>query len=150
MYLALEKSRTGIDCLINAFSGGKGYAHVDLVFTDKMFFTSIAIAHDGIPAGVVLHPERPHPLELWDWLPLNLTLEQEAVVRANAAKLVGAPYDWNGIWRWVLPWMHEHPTRYFCSEAVTAAFQPLFIPDTVKAWKVSPNDIPEVFKELAL
>lgn len=148
--LALEKPTTCVDHLIDRLSGHRGYCHVDLVFTNGDIFTSMSRAHDGYNAGVVLGHPRPHPPEKWDKITLNLNLDAEEVVRDNARALVGHPYDWAGIWRWVWPWSKEHPEAYFCSEAVVAAFLPDFLPEDTKAWKVSPNDIKDVFAGLIL
>lgn len=48
---------------------------------------------------------------------------------------MGQPYDWFGLFGWVLPWRVSTRKWWFCSEAVAEAM------GLAKSWRISPNDL---------
>jgi hypothetical protein len=48
---------------------------------------------------------------------------------------MGEPYDWFGLFGWVLPWRVSCRKWWFCSEAVAEA---MGLPES---WRISPNDL---------
>lgn len=48
---------------------------------------------------------------------------------------MGAPYDWFGLFGWVIPWRVSYRKWWFCSEAVAEAI------GMPQSWRTSPNDL---------
>lgn len=101
------------------------YSHCELVFGDGMCGSASFI--DG---GVRLKRIELDPAH-WDLLDLPGELEPYARewFRANT----GAPYDLVGNVRFVLPWIDDCETGWFCSEALGAALR------WKEPWRYGPN-----------
>lgn len=143
--LAFYKASNGsvIDRLINRFSGNAGYSHVEIVFSNGMFFTSSP--RDG---GVRLKVIKPDPNH-WDFINLHLTTEQEQTIWDWALKQAepnwpnGKPsikYDWNGVIGFLLP-LSDNPNDKFCSEECLEALQLIDWGPAVRPITVSPNSL---------
>ena len=129
---------------INWLSGNNGYWHSDLVFSDDYSFTST------ISKGVILVPkaERKYQLEYWDFFDIIITPEQEAQVRKNAESIVGSPYDYLGVARWIIPFVGQSKTRYFCSESNVEVFNenPPNMLNNLEPYRVNPNHMLPIFR----
>jgi hypothetical protein len=131
--------------LIDLLSGGDGFCHVELIFSDGLSFSSTTM--DGKPEGVRFkqinysHPER------WDIIDLpQITPELEAKGRAYAETLVGQPYDRFGVARFVLPFMRQHATAWFCNEVVIDVGHVMEQWLGVVAWEIGPNVFRRIVK----
>jgi hypothetical protein len=124
---------------INRLSGGDGFCHVELVFSDGISFSSTTLDPEGGDKGVRFkwinysHPEE------WVFVQLFPSYGGEQRIREKAESIVGKPYDTRGTLRFAIPLLKEHPDAYFCSEADLTALHadPLF-PATV-AYQTGPN-----------
>ena len=73
---------------------------------------------------------------------LDLTPEQEAVVRAYAEKQIGKPYDWIGDAHFVTRQDYENQPddKWFCSELVFESIgQVLWLFARTRGWQVAPD-----------
>jgi hypothetical protein len=123
-----------LDNLIDALSGGGGFSHVELVFSDGQCFSSST--RDGCegsdsqgrfnrPDGlrfttIDFKPDR------WKFFDIPASAEDEAAIRAWCEKETAnrlARYDYPGVLAFVNWWSREHPAKWFCSEAAVAALQ---------------------------
>jgi hypothetical protein len=158
-----KKRRDGnsIDELLDLFSGGGGYYHAELLFSDGLSFTSTTMdftsnGPDGTRFKRIDYHEHP---ERWDLIPVPTTAVEEEVVRAFCRAQIGCRYDKAGCVRFVIPFWKEHPDKWFCSEVVCAALQQLFARGVetdatrvirrlrgVKAHKVAPNSLAKLLR----
>ena len=132
-YCATHPKSPWLSRLTDWLSGGYGYSHVEMVFSDGMSFSSSAFDSVDLPDGRTLkngvrikqidyahHPDR------WRLVPLPfVSPKDERAMREWAEKTwaEGHGYDFNGVSRFVLPWMREHPEKYFCSEVCATAME---------------------------
>lgn len=99
---------------IKRFTFGE-YSHVSLVFRmhgREEEFESIQ------GKGVITHP--PHSAEDKEFVELAVPMNEEQVVNAHitAMSLLGAKYDWAGVWGFVRRKKRHSPDKWFCSEYV--------------------------------
>jgi len=118
MQIAFRKrAKSFFSSVIRIWTRGK-YSHVELVFSDGMYFSS----QEGEGVRFKAIPIDP---EHWDYLPLAILPAKEAEIRAECEDWVGAKYDWRGIAFSFLPipigW--QHFDRWFCSEICAAMLQ---------------------------
>lgn len=103
-----------------------------------MSFSSTTL--DDGPSGVRFRRINYSNPETWTFYDVPTTRDQEETIRAKAAELAGAPYDHLGVIRFVVPWMKEHPTRYFCSEVCLTALQAAALfRELGDPWRMPPN-----------
>jgi hypothetical protein len=145
MRLAFKKSSGFTGKLIDWLSGGDGFCHVELIFSDGISFSSTTMDEEkpGVRFKQIAYS---HP-QTWVFVELAVTEDQEAQMVCKAIEIEHAPYDYRGVARFVLPWMPEHPTAYFCSESVLTALQAGGLFPGIKPHKVSPNRLYEMAKE---
>ena len=63
------------------------------------------------PANEVLkHPKR------WSYVECDVDLERLEVAMQESNKLVNKPYDYAGIWGFVIPFVKNNPDKWYCSE----------------------------------
>lgn len=109
------------------------YSHVELVFSDDLWFSS-SPRDDGVRyRAIEFIPEH------WDMIDLSVTPEEEATIRIWCDGKVGAGYDWWGVLHFYLRFLPQSKDKWFCSEIVLAALQNIGWFAGVKAWRVSPN-----------
>lgn len=116
--------------LIDAFSGFGGVCHCELVFANGDCFSST------LEEGV-----RFTRRDLTGWIlePLDLTAGEEEIVRVFGQRELGSPYDKWGVARFVLPFLKESPTAWFCSEICIAGLARVNRLMQYDPWRVSPN-----------
>lgn len=103
------------------------YSHCELVFSDGMS-GSASYIDGGVRLKHIDYSQHP---EHWDFLDLPEYLEPYAHdwFESNA----GASYDLAGNVRFVLPWVRDSETGFFCSEAFGAALR------WREPWRHGPN-----------
>jgi hypothetical protein len=92
MKLAFYKSKYGnwADKGIDWWTGGHGYSHCEIVFSDGMSFS--ASQRDNITRFKDITYN-----EKWDLVELDIDEMTENIIRAKAEGLQGKKYDWIGI-----------------------------------------------------
>jgi hypothetical protein len=117
------------------------YSHVELQFSNgRRFFTS---GH-GVFQGA--HMVRDHRLygPLWDAILIPVTQEQEDATQRVAFALIGLPFDFRGLFRFLLPGRPRRKGKY-CSALILDVLQNgLHMFSGVKP-KVSPNGLHRLF-----
>ena len=113
------------------------YSHCELVFSDGMFISS-SPRDGGVRQKFII------PDENWVLCDLPVSDWSERSIRHWAEllcdKKVG--YDWNGVYRFGMPWMKEHPELYFCSEFCLAGLQSQnYFLTAGKPFKASPGSL---------
>jgi hypothetical protein len=71
----------------------------------------------------------------WDVIDLDIPVMQVVDVLLWFEEHKGAPYDWAGVWRFVLPFLPHSKGRWFCFEALGAAL------GSAGAHKLTANDL---------
>lgn len=150
------------DGLVDIFSGCKGYAHTELLFSNGESFSSLFEfdkAHTVYPSACYYRPKGGPQLRrivfkdgFWDYTNLPQISAEEEDNLYNYCKtmiddsvVAQAGYDRTGVLRFVFPFMRQHREDWFCTESVEHACQKvlsLFLGRD--AWKDSPNS----FKKL--
>ena len=108
------------------------YSHSELVFSDGLS-ASASYIDGGVRFKKIdysLHPEH------WDFMTLPDALGDYA--RDWFERNMGAPYDLLGNVRFVLPWVRDSETGWFCSEAIAAALK------LKEPWRFGPNGLAAV------
>jgi predicted nucleic acid-binding Zn ribbon protein len=85
---------------------------IDVPDEDRTFFAVSASGVDGGVRGktIVMTPDK------WDFLPIPWVTEEQVLAWLNQYQ--GAPYDYFGTTRFLLPFAaREHENAWFCSEA---------------------------------
>jgi hypothetical protein len=131
------KGAGAMSTLIDLLSGSRGFSHVEIQFSDGLSFSSDQFDGGTRYKRIEYTPER------WEKIPLEITREQEAQMRAFCNREQQCPYDWRGILGFVLPWEKENPTKWFCSEVCLAALQLVGILLGLVPHKTSPNELYE-------
>lgn len=103
------------------------YSHCELVFSDGLS-ASASWVDGGVRFKAIDYSQHP---EHWDFMALPDELEDYA--RAWFEFNMGLPYDLAGNVRFVLPWVHDSETGWFCSEAFGAALR------WREPWRYGPN-----------
>ncbi|CAB4142483.1 hypothetical protein UFOVP434_13 [uncultured Caudovirales phage] len=124
------------------------YSHVEMIFPHYSIFDpaanrklSLCYSSYESEGGVrfkfiYLNPEK------WDIIRFEIPDEKFESLLAEAAKHSGSKYDWAGIFKFVMPWVKEKPTRFFCSEIQVYIIQNVLgIWEDLVSYKTSPNDL---------
>ena len=128
------------------------------MFSNGEWFSSHAedpgVYIDGTPKpnGTRFKTVTPEPGK-WVYAPLFVPTQQETYLRAHAQTLLGNPklhkddgqYDFSGVGRFVIPFIHQHPWKWFCSEAVVQVIQRCGLMVGYDAWRLAPNDLLDHF-----
>lgn len=130
---------TYVDWAVNQFSGRGGYSHVEIVFSDGLFFS--ASPREGVVRYKRISPD----LRNWDFVDFPVSLEQEHEIRAWCDTQVGKKYDWAGVFGFVWD-CRDDPDEWFCSKICGQAPKSVGIWTKVETWRLSPNG----HKQLAL
>lgn len=112
------------------------YSHVELVFTDGVRFA----ASGRMPKGVHFR-YTPHG-EGWDYIAIAASPDQERVARTFASVLVGSPFKWKGVFRFLCPLLGDGPnSHWYCSELILWMLQRCFGMFEGVPLKISPNGL---------
>ncbi len=139
MRIILCKGNGRVSRLIRWFTRGE-YSHAALLFSDNVVIEAHAqhgVQHLYLSTWMVLNPQAGA-----DIYELDLTPEQEAVVRAYAMVQVGKPYDWIGDLHFVTRQDYEQQPddKWFCSELVFESIgQVLWLFARTRGWQVAPD-----------
>lgn len=136
LQLAFYKARKGglLDWVIDTFTGGKGYSHVQFLFSDgKSFVCSPRI-------GGCRFETTEYKADEWDMITVPLTDQEEETVREFCEQQDGKKYDWFGALGIPMPdFFHQNKKKWFCTEVVITSFQQVRMMVPLKPWKYSPN-----------
>jgi len=102
------------------------YSHCELLFSDGLNASASYVDHG------VRFKKFVFDLAKWDVIEIDA---DEASARAWFESHEGATYDVIGVARFIFGFLHQNPSRWFCSEAIAAA---LGMPD---AWRYGPSDL---------
>lgn len=154
------------DGLVDLFSGCKGYAHTELVFSSGESFTS-CIKFDKentvYPSNGFYRPKGGPQIRkiefregFWDYTELGFVtaLEEDelygycvGVVDESVTQQAG--YDRTGVLRFVLPFTKQHKEDWFCTEVVEHVCQEsLELFGNRSPWKDSPNSFKKLCDKL--
>lgn len=139
MYFALKKPRTFVEHLINLLSGCGGYCHSELIFV------STGRALSSFPGGGVQWVSHTYPPDEWDLWDIGYEWAEDFIVEW-AEREIGSPYDFAGVARFVLKFLRQSRTAWFCSEIDVTAVQQCNVFRSAKPWKVSPNRVAKMLK----
>jgi len=89
------------------------YSHVEIRFSDGMCFSSSN--RDGGTRFKKIYIRE----DVWDII--DIGPEKEKEIREWCEERVGLPYDWWGILGFVLPWIKNDESKWFCSEILSTA-----------------------------
>lgn len=118
----------GLYSILVRFVDGRGkYSHCELVFSDGLS-ASASYIDGGVRFKDIDYSQHP---EHWDFMALPDELEDYA--RSWFEFNMGLPYDLAGNVRFVLPWVRDSETGWFCSEAFGAALR------WREPWRYGPN-----------
>ena len=138
MYAAFYKvTRPGLQGVYSKavqFIDRGAYSHCQLVFTDGMSASASWMDNGVRFKRIDYNPEH------WDFVQLPDHLEDFA--RSWFEFHEGMPYDLQGNVRFVLPFLPDSTSGWFCSEAIAAALQ-LYEP-----YRFGPNGLAAILKSL--
>lgn len=137
VYLASYKRKAGgfaglVGWCIRAITRS-AYSHSELLIGNPALGPVHCVTSSGMDGGVRCKRMQINPAH-WDVLPMPWVSESAAWGFMLDNK--GAKYDFWGVGRFVLPPLFaQHPTRWFCSEAVA------HIAGFAEPWRFSPADL---------
>jgi hypothetical protein len=129
------------------------YSHCELVFTDGTWFST----DTAEPQHVRLLPPEQTPATLdpvaflanYDVIRIPMSEANEAKMRTWATSVVGAAYDWAGIYfSQVLNLGWHTATRYFCGEVDTEALEVGGVPFTLQPQRYNPGRLAKTLRAL--
>ena len=120
------------DKLIAWYTKGP-YYHAEIEFSDGMRVESSAESN-----GVSIYTPKE---DNYITVKFNILNANEDKVRKWCEEQMGCKYDWFGVVRFVVPFVKQSSTRWFCSELIVAALQQIGFFANVKPHKLSPNDM---------
>lgn len=149
MKLAFYKAKNGTlyDKLIGLVTLGP-YSHCELIFSNKLWFSS-SPRDDGVRLKAISHiPEN------WEFLDIqqifSLSPTDEKVILHWAESQCGLGYDWNGIYRFIIPFLKPSAQDWFCSEICICALQQVGLLLDLKPYNCSPNYLYKYINRLTL
>lgn len=145
MKIMLYKANKGtwLDKIIDAFSGGYGYSHVELAF-DKIYDDPkngyICFSSSPREGKVRFKYINPHVNDHWEIIDLNHTLEEEQRIYSGSFEYLNAKYDYYGIMFWyVFFWVKkQHDDKWWCSEIVSYLLG-------FDKYRKTPNELAKIF-----
>lgn len=107
------------DHLIRFFTKSK-VSHCELIFTDELGFS--AIPKDGTRFTFIYNFD---DSAVWKTIELPwITLEDEQRIRKFCEQEEGCKYDWSAVLLGRINPLHNHKSKWFCSEICAAAIKP--------------------------
>jgi hypothetical protein len=150
MKIAFYKHNRGgfagiLDRIIRTVTRGP-YSHCELVFVhdgmiDQMAY-SASIQDSGCRFKTIVFDS-----SRWDFIPVQLTLEQQLAVLALCEEENGSGYDFLGVFRFLIPSIKESPDKWFCSEICAAALQRAGLLRGEKPWQLHPNKLAQLLAQ---
>jgi len=149
MQIALYKGRSGVSQVIRWFTRSP-YSHAALLFDEGAIVAgktlragTVIEAWDGgvkcSPSLSTLHT-RGTVVDVFRFAPA-LAREEHCALAREAVRLIGTPYDWLDVLRFVTRRSGSPQGRVFCSELVVLCCErvrrPLFL--RTEAWRVPPD-----------
>ena len=112
------------------------YFHTELLFSDGQIFS--ASPNIKRTKFFTYNPLSSQPRDIFE---LNVSEEEEAVIRKFCEGELGCRYDFVGIvFSMVFPFQFQHPHWWFCSEVSLAALQKIGMFPGVKPHTVDPGE----------
>lgn len=108
------------------------YSHVDFVVEDGKYL-------GAIPFGGVCYHEHRYPTE--DYFVLEVSEKQRLDIMDFAHSQVGKPYDFMGIFGFAINRKWQDDDKWFCSEYISGAIQPVIKLFNEEAFRISPRDV---------
>jgi hypothetical protein len=96
------------------------YSHVELQFSDGCRLFS---SGHGVHQGVHLICDRRVYGPLWDSIIVPSTQEQEDAAERLALRLIGAPFDWRGLFSFLFPFVDRRRKATYCSSIILDVLQ---------------------------
>jgi uncharacterized protein YycO len=142
MKILFQKNpRTFYEKLICWWTRGP-YFHCAILFTDTILFE--AAPGIGVHMAIINYIDT----NVWDFIDIPMSQEEEAEMQAWAVKELGCKYDWMSlIWSQILHIPREHPDKWFCSEFAVADLQVTKRLPSIKPCKENPNSLAKLLKK---
>lgn len=128
-----------VDWLIR-FWTRSNYSHCEILFPDEVMFSADAWTN---------RVRYTHYFDKanWDFVPIDVPEGSVWALREWCNARVGKEYDWWGVVRFVLPFVKQDPTKWFCSELCGAGLKFIgVVPVPTKTSKLSPKDLHKVLE----
>lgn len=126
-----------VDKLIRWWTQSR-FSHCELVFSNDEMFSADAWT------GTTRFTRSFTPAH-WELVPITIGEDQEALLYQWCLDRVGKKYDWLGVFGFVLPFIKQDSSRWFCSEICGAALKSVGkVPVGVKTSKLSPQGLYEL------
>lgn len=135
--LAFYRAKRGdwMDKVIDLFTGGVGFSHVELVFSDGASFSASPRGR-----GVrYLRIDYAAEAGQWEFVPIEMSPDEERAVRAFCDRQDGKGYDFWGAVCSLFHSLGEDKKRWFCTEVIISALQQVFIQSDLIAHHQHPN-----------
>lgn len=136
MRIAFYRASYGnwVDAVVDWWTGHRGYSHIELIFSDGTSFS--ASPRDGGTRfkKIVYKPKR------WVFFDLDVSPEQEKMVRAFCKSQVGKPYDFWGALNTIFH-LGTMPGHWFCTNVAITALQKVGRLTTLTPDAVHPNGL---------
>lgn len=123
------------DKMIRMWTRGP-YSHVEFMFSDGAWFGSSPREGGCRYSNIALDTSK------WDFVKIDVTEEQEKVIRAWCNNQNGKGYDWTGIFlSQIFTFNVDDPKKWFCSELCTAGLKLIGRFEKVVPESVHPNKL---------
>lgn len=134
--LLLYRARGKVfDKLIRWWTGSR-YSHCELLFEDGSMISADSWGYKKVRYTTGYNPDN------WDKLTISMQPERVKILREWCDRQVGKGYDWTGVVRFVLPFVPQLNSRWFCSELCGAALRYVgVLPYTVDVHGLSPGGL---------
>ena len=136
--IALYRKSGLLGGVIDWFSGGVGFYHVELVLPDGNCLTSLT------SRGLCIVPFNPTTAVVLFGLPAWHA--EESLAYAFVSREAGK-YDYFGLLKFLCRWVKPSPNRWWCSEAVVAAMRAIGfdVMGQIPPISISPNDMAQFY-----
>ncbi len=115
------------------------YSHVELQFTNGWRFFS---SGHGLYLGVHMHRDHKVYDEWWECVEIPATQEEEDAALQFAFQYIGLPFDWRGMFGFLLPFLDRRRRKAkYCSSVILDVLQNSMQMLTGHELKVSPNGL---------
>lgn len=121
--------------LIRCITNGP-YSHVELQFRNGWRFFS---SGHGLYLGVHMHCDHKAYDEWWEEVEIPATQEEEDHALRFAFQYIGLPFDWRGMFGFLLPFVHRRRKATYCSSIILDVLQSSLQMFPDRGLKVSPN-----------
>lgn len=126
------------DKLVRTVTKGP-YSHCELIFPDGIAYGS-SLQDGGCRFKQIVFDQ-----DKWDFIELpKLSPACISWIERFCIAELGSPYDFPGVFRFLLPRIRESKQSWFCSEIVCAALQEGGLLLGINAWQVHPSKLYEL------